>query len=195
VVVALLVPVTWAPPGIPIETWRAALAEDVVDLLVPLAEVNPAIAVASADRSLAAAISWPSMPVYELSEPSPRAALAAAAAAGADQAAVICADAPDLPALLIGKLLRPLSSRPVAVAPAIGGGLLGLAAGLPVPAWLPELDADRTAPADIAAAAPRAGLVGQAPAWHRMRGPDDLRRLDPALEGWAATRDLLSAHR
>jgi hypothetical protein len=192
VVIALLVPVTWAPPGIPIEDWRAALAEDVVDLLAPLAEVSPAIAVASADRSLAAAVSWPSMPVYELSEPTPHAALAAATAAGADQAAVICADAPDLPALLIGKLLRPLSSRPVAIAPAIGGGLLGLAARLPVPEWLPELDMDRTAHADIAAAAPRASLVGQAPPWHRLRGPDDLRRLDPALEGWPVTRSLLS---
>lgn len=191
-VVALLVPATWAPPGIPIEDWRAALAEDVVDLLAPLAEVSPAIAVASADRSLAAAVSWPSMPVYELSEPTPLAALAAAAAAGADQAAVICADAPDLPAMLVGKLLRPLSSRPVAVAPAVGGGFLGLATWLPVPEWLPELDADRTALADIAAAAPRAGLVGQAPAWHRLRGPDDLRRLDPALEGWSTTRSLLS---
>jgi 2-phospho-L-lactate guanylyltransferase (CobY/MobA/RfbA family) len=192
VVVALLVPVTWAPPGLSVETWRAALAEDVVDLLAPLAEVSPAIAVAEADRSLADAVSWPSMPVYVLSEPSLLAALAAATAAGADQAAVICADAPDLPALLIGKLLRPLSTRPVAVAPAVGGGLLGLAARLPVPEWVVEVDANRTSPADLVAAAPRANLVGQAPAWHRLRGPDDLRRLDPALEGWSTTRSLLS---
>jgi hypothetical protein len=30
-----------------------------------------------------------------------------------------------------------------------------------------------------------------APAWRRLRGPDDLATLDPAVEGWDTTRALL----
>lgn len=191
-VMVLLTPVRWAPPGIDPGQWRAALAEDVVDLLAPLAEATAAIAVTAADRPLAAAVGWPAMPVYEVSEPTPRAALAAASADGWEQAAVICADVPDLPALLIGKLLRPLSSRAVAVAPADGGGLFGLAARLPVPDWLPDLDAETDDATRARRTAPAPSLVTSTPGWHRLRGPDDLRRLDPALEGWEATRALLS---
>ena len=189
----LLAPVGWAPPGIDHKVWRAALAEDVVDLLAPLAEATAAIAVTAADRPLAAAVGWPSMPVYEVSQPTPRAALAAAAADGWEQAAVIYADVPDLPALLIGKLLRPLSSRTVAVAPATGGGLFGLAARLPVPGWLPDLDGEHDDATQARKAAPTPSEVTSTPGWHRQRGPDDLRRLDPALEGWEATRALLTA--
>lgn len=191
-VIALLVPVVWNPPGVTLHDWRAALAEDVVDLLAPLAQVAPAIAVAEEDRDLAEAVAWPSMKVYVLSRPTVDEAFAAAAADGQEQAAVICADAPDLPAMLVGKLFRPLTTRPVAVAPAHGGGLLGVAARLPAAGWLPPLDVDATDPASMGLGAPRRGLVAQTPPWHRLRGPDDLRRLDPALEGWDATRALLS---
>ena len=83
--------------------------------------------------------SGPALPVYEVPEPTVTAALAALD--GYDQAAVVAADAPDLPGLTVGKLLRPLTSRPVAVAPVEGGGagLLGVACRLPVPGWLPAL--------------------------------------------------------
>ena len=57
---------------------------------------------------------WPDTPVHEVPEPTVTAALAALD--GYDQAAVVAADAPDLPGLTLGKLLRPLTSRPVAVA-------------------------------------------------------------------------------
>ena len=40
-------------------------------------------------------------------------------------------------------------------------------------------------------AAPRRALVAVTPAWHRLRGPADLARLDPALDGWDTTRALL----
>ncbi|MEV6516449.1 hypothetical protein AB0M37_11705 [Micromonospora chalcea] len=198
VVVALLGPVTWTPPGIEPARWRTALAEDVVDLLATLNEVETAVAVTAPDRWLADAVVWPGTPVYEVPEPTPNAVFAALAAVGSaavyDQVAVVAADAPDVPGLTLGKLLRPLTTRPVAVAPAEGSGtgLLGVAARLPVPAWLPELDLDTTAPAEVRRAAPSPGDVAVTAGWRRMRGPADLAALDQAVEGWEATRALLS---
>ncbi|MCM0678998.1 hypothetical protein NCC78_30655, partial [Micromonospora phytophila] len=195
VVVALLGPVAWSPPGIDLVDWRAALAEDVVDLLATLNEVETAVAVTPADRWLADAVLWPGMAVHEAPEPTPNAVFAAleGSAGGYDQVAVLAGDAPDVPGLTIGKLLRPLTTRPVAVAPAEGGpGLLGVATRLPVPPWLPALDLDTALPADVRAAAPQPGDLAVTPAWHRLRGPADLAFLDPAVEGWETTRALLS---
>ncbi|MEV4518952.1 hypothetical protein AB0J77_01875 [Micromonospora tulbaghiae] len=215
VVVALLGPVTWSPPGIDPARWRTVLAEDVVDLLATLNEVETAVAVTAGDRWLADAVVWPGTQVYEVPEPTPNAVFAALAgkasgqelaatageaavtgdrAARYDQVAVVVADAPDLPGLTLGKLLRPLTTRPVAVAPVEGSGtgLLGVAARLPVPAWLPALDLDTTEPAEVRRAAPSPGDVAVTAGWHRMRGPADLAALDPAVEGWEATRALLS---
>ncbi|MGR6321938.1 hypothetical protein Q2K19_15975 [Micromonospora soli] len=224
VVVALLGPVAWTPPGIDPARWRTALAEDVVDLLATLHEVEIAVAVTPEDRWLADAVVWPGTAVHEVAEPTVNAvftALSRAAAPGTgagpgedvasadtaapartggtssggyDQAAVVVADAPDVPGLTLGKLLRPLSSRPVAVAPVEGDGpgLLGVAARLPVPGWLPALDVDTAVPADLRAAAPRPGDVAVTAGWRRLRGPADLATLDPAFEGWEATRALLS---
>ncbi|WP_431878101.1 hypothetical protein [Micromonospora marina] len=193
VVVALLGPVTWSPPGIDPARWRTALAEDVVDLFATLNEVETAVAVTAPDRWLADAVVWPGTGVYEVPEPTPNAVFAAVAA-GYDQVAVVAADAPDVPGLTLGKLLRPLTTRPVAVAPVEGGGagLLGVAARLPVPAWLPELDLDTTEPAEVRRSAPSPGDVAVTAGWRRMRGPADLAALDPAVEGWEATRALLS---
>jgi hypothetical protein len=189
----MLVPVPWHPPGVDPGAWRAALAEDVVDLLATLAEVEPAIAVVPADRPLADAVAWPGMPIYEIPTLSVNAALAAAHRDGFDQAAVIAGDAADVPGLTIGKLLRPLTSRPVSVAAAGAGdaGLLGVAARLPVPAWLPEHDLDGGSPAQLRRPAPEPGDVAVAPVWRRLRGPQDLATLDQAVEGWDTTRALL----
>jgi hypothetical protein len=190
IVVALLGQVSWSPPGVPLEDWRRALAEDVVDLLSMLAAADPAIAVDPADAELARAVAWPGMTVYEVA--TARAALDAAARDGYGEGAVIAADAPDVPGMILGKLLQPLATRHAAVAPAHGGGLLGVASRLPVPEWLADVDLDST-PDAIKAGAPRRGLVAVTPGWHRLRGPADLARLDPALEGWETTRALLSA--
>jgi hypothetical protein len=192
-VIALLTPTAWAPPGIAVPAWRAALAEDVVDVLATLSGVVLAIGAVAADRSLAESVAWPGMSVYELRAARPRLALSVAAEHGYDQAAVVAADAPDLPGLLIGKLLRPLTTRTVAIAPAAdGAGLLGVSARLPVPDWLPDLDLDRAVPEELSAAAPTRGLVAVTPGWHRLRGPQALTRLDLGLEGWEATRALLA---
>jgi hypothetical protein len=221
VVVALLGPVAWTPPGIDPTRWRTALAEDVVDLLATLNEVETAVAVTPGDRWLADAVVWPGTAVLEVPEPTVNAVFAALAGptlpiadaappaagptgeaapavgagpTGYDQAAVLVADAPDVPGLTLGKLLRPLSSRPVAVAPVDGSGpgLFGVAARLPVPDWLPALDLNTAAPAEVRAAAPRPGDVAVTAGWRRLRGPGDLATLDPAVEGWETTRALLS---
>lgn len=193
VIIAVLGPVTWHPPGVDHETWRAALVEDVVDLLATLNEVEPAIAATPSDRALAESVAWPSMPVYEVPDLSASAIFAAAAKDGFEQAATVAGDAPDVPGLLLGKLLRPLTTRPLAAAPADPGpGLLGLAAQLPAPDWLPAVDLDSGSVAALRSAAPRAANVGVSPGWRRMRGPADLATLNPAVEGWDTTRALLS---
>lgn len=188
-IIALTEPL-WQPPGIHPAAWRRALADDVVDLATTVAEVDAAVACVRADRELAAAVVWPTMTVYEVPTLTPKPIFQAAADAGYGHAAILFGDAPDLPVLTIGKLLRPLTSRPVAVAPADTGGLLGIAATLPAPDWLPDtLDTDA---GTVRAAAPRAADVAVASSWHRLVGPQALSRLDPGLEGWEATRALLS---
>ncbi|WP_329104215.1 hypothetical protein OG792_29075 [Micromonospora sp. NBC_01699] len=192
--VTLLGPVRWSPPGTDPNRWQAALAEDVVDLIATLSEVEPAIAAAAEQRALADAVVWPGMPIHDLPTRTVGAALAAATAAGYDQAAVIVADAPDLPGLILGKLLRPLSSRSVAIAPAVPGpGLFGVAARLPAPGWLSEIDLDTADAAALRAAAPDPADVAVTPGWRRLRSPAELATLDPAVEGWDTTRALLSA--
>jgi hypothetical protein len=201
IVIGLLQPVSWHPPGVDPVAWRSALAEDLADLISTLNEVDGAIAAPAGDRGLAEAVRWPGMRVYELPAPGPPTApdlagvLAAAAADGYDQAAVLAPDAPDLPGLLVGKLIRPLGSRTVAAAPATDGpGLLGVASRLPAPGWLPPVDLDTGSVGTLRASAPRPGDVAGAPGWRRLRGPGGLATLDPAVEGWEATRALLTPH-
>ncbi|GGK17128.1 hypothetical protein GCM10010124_07080 [Pilimelia terevasa] len=197
VVVAVLEDVGWTPPGVPSDDWRAALAEDAVDLVSTLAGVRVAVAVHPARRALAQAVTWPGTTVYALPELAAPAVLAAAAADGATHAALVGADLPDLPALLVGKLLRPLTTRPVAVAPADGAdqpaGLAGLACALPAPAWLPAAPLTALSVAAVRAAAPRPGQVAVSAGWRRLRGPADLATLTTALAGAEATRALLAA--
>jgi len=192
VVAALLVPVPWSPPGVDLRAWRTALAEDVVDLLARLAQAEAAIATTPGDRELADEIAWPGMRVYEIPTATYLPVLTAAAADGFDQAAVIAADAPDLPGMILGKLLRPLENKAVAVAAGgPGNGLLGLATSLPAPPWLIDHDLDGASAALLRRTAPQPGDVSSAPEWRRLRGPAELASLDPALEGWENTRALL----
>ncbi|MGH3734981.1 MAG: hypothetical protein ACRDT6_05085 [Micromonosporaceae bacterium] len=193
-VTTLLAPPVWSPPGVERMAWWRALAEDTVDLLATLAEVEVALVATPESAELAGAVRWPSMPVVEIAEARPVLALEAAARLGYDQAAVLAGDAPDLPAMLIGKLMQPLPRRTVAAAPA-GQGLLAVAATLPVPDWLRAADPqlDRDGAARLRQAAPRPGLVAVTPGWHRLRDAESFARLDPDLEGWDATRTLLTA--
>lgn len=193
VAVALLQPPRWTPPGVAPDAWRAALAEDVLDVLALMIEVDAAIAVRVTDSSLVNEVGWPGLRSYALPDLFLGTVFEALAADGFEQAALVAADAPDLPGLLIAKLLRPLTSHPVAAAGAIGGsGLLGVAATLPAPTWLPAAGLDELTPQSLRKHAPRASDVAAATGWHRLQGPDDLARLDPRLEGWDATRALLT---
>ena len=190
----MLAPPAWTPPGVEAATWRRALADDAVDLLAMLAEVEPALAVAQADRPLATAVAWPSMRVYALPTLSIGNVLAAAASDGYEQAAVLAGDAPDLPGMMIAKLLRPLTTRPAAAAPdaAAASGLLGVASRLPAPNWLAGIDMDDATVATVRSSAPAATDVIGTPGWHRLRTATSVVRLDPALDGWEATRAILS---
>ena len=188
---ALLVPVPWHPPGSEPAAWRAALAEDVVDLLARLAQAQPAIAATPADRALAEEIAWPGMRIYQVPTATVVPVLKAAAEDGFDQAAVIAADAADVPGMILGKLLRPLERKAVAIAPAGSSGALGVASVLPPPEWLADHDLDTVTPMRLRRTAPQPSDVESTPDWHRLRGPADLAALDPALEGWENTRTLL----
>jgi hypothetical protein len=171
-----------------------AMLEDVVDLVEAMSEVEAALSVPAGSDDAVRAVTWPGMPVVEVpASPTVCDVFDALAAVGAGEVAVVCPDAPDLPALLLGKLHSALTSADVAVCPADDGRILALAARLPVPAWLrdaaPSLEADDGV-RRLRAQAPRRALhVG--PGWHRIRGAEDAGRLDPGLEGWDATRAAL----
>jgi hypothetical protein len=108
-----------------------------------------------------------------------------------DRAAVVTADAPDLPPLLIGKLFRELGRAEITICPAEGGGAVALACSLPAPGWArPDLD-DPDIVSTLRAQAPGPRRVATTPGWHRLRTPEDVERLDPGLEGWDSTRALL----
>ncbi|MBL7254978.1 hypothetical protein [Paractinoplanes lichenicola] len=191
-VAALLVPVTWSPPGVELTAWRAALAEDVVDLLARLAQAEAAVAATSDDLGLAEEIAWPGMRIYEVPTATVLPVLKAATADGFDQAAVLAADAPDVPGMILGKLLQPLEGKAVAVASGgPGNGLLSLATSLPAPPWLTDHDLDTASAQVVRRDAPAPSEVASTPEWRRLRGPAELASLDPALEGWDNTRALL----
>ncbi|HSV68168.1 MAG TPA: hypothetical protein VLJ59_20050 [Mycobacteriales bacterium] len=181
------------PPGVDQVRFGRALAEDVVDLLATLSDVDTLIAATPSRLDDVAAIRWPGTVVLRLSEVDGVVSLLGRIA-GYDEAAVFAPDVPDLPALLAAKPFSGLSTAEVAVLPASTGGLVALASRLPVPGWLPStVDLDDPAALDrLRAAAPRPDDVVVAPAWPRLRTPTDLVRLDPALEGWEATRALVS---
>jgi hypothetical protein len=184
----------------------AAMLEDVVDLVTDTPMVGPALAVVPGFRDVAEAFIWPGTLVVDVvAAPTVAAVLAALAQAVPDSAvavAVVVPDVPDLPTLLLGKLFSALAGprgADVAVCPAqaVGGldfgGLVAVAANLPLPNWLVEsqvsLD-DTHALEALRGAAPR-GALSVGPGWHRIRRNADLDDLDPGLEGWEATRAYL----
>ena len=165
-----------APPGVDPVAFARACVEDVVELVTALVGVQPALACSPAYDHPERLV-WAGTPVLRATDPAD--ALAQAHAAGATIAVLIAGDSPDLPPLLIGKVLSALSDAEVAVTPCEGGGLVTFAARLPL-----------AGPVDLEGPVPARAGVG--PGWHRLRSPADIHRLDPGLEGWDATRALLS---
>jgi glycosyltransferase A (GT-A) superfamily protein (DUF2064 family) len=177
------------PPGTDPAEFRLAVLEDTYEVVAGLEFVTPVLALTTDDED-AASITWPGTEVVRTKGLGDL--LGALADLGADQAAVVAHDAPDLPPLLLGKLFRALGSGEVAICPAKDGGLVALATRLPAAPWIGEIDLEtEDAPSRLRAAAGRPGAVRSGPGWHRLRRPDDLARLDPGLEGWDNTRILL----
>lgn len=189
-----------APPaGVDPDEFRLALLEDAYEVVAGLELVTPALVLDPPHQPDAEAVTWPGTPIVR--EGTLAGAFAALHVLGAESAALVAPDAPDLPPLLLGKLFRALGSAPAAACQAEGAGqgLVALAARLPLPGWLAAAlhDVDLDTPGALSrlrAAAPRPGLVPQGPGWHRLRTPADLRFLDPGLEGWENTRALLEGH-
>lgn len=182
------------PPGIAPDAFARALAEDVANLLADLPGLEPVVAAAPDRVADAEDVVWPGTPVLETRLGRPADVFAVLAERGYDEAAVFVADAPDLPGLLVAKPFSALSVAPVAAAPAEGGGLVALAVRLPAAVWLPaDVDLDEPYAVErLKAAAPDPGALVLTPPWRRLRRREDLAALDPDLEGWDATRTLLS---
>jgi len=186
---------TAAPPGLDPAAYVMALFEDVAEVLHGLAGVDSLVLCPVGGSGAVRRLLWPDVPVAELSECSVAAAVAVARERGYGQVAVVAADAPDLPQLVLAKLFQAMARSPVAVAPAEGGAV-AVGVGLPAPSWLPALDLDSgQIVAGLRAAAPDPALVEVTPGWRRLRVPADVRLLDPGLEGWEATRALLAGLR
>lgn len=179
-----------APPGTDPAEFRLAVLEDTYEVVAGLEFVTPVLALTGHEAD-AEAITWPGTEVVRTT--GLWALLDTLEGLGAEQAAIVAHDAPDLPSLLLGKLFRGLGGGEVAICPAKGGGLVALAARLPAPHWLGDIDLDTPdAPSRLRAASGRPGAVRSGPGWHRLRTPADLSRLDPGLEGWDNTRLLLT---
>lgn len=194
------------PPGVPAARFWAALVEDTCEIVSSLELLTPAVAVwggsAASEAELSVSVSaareltWPGTAVLGVQGAEAdlyRRVFGELAEQGAQFAALICADAPDLPPLLVGKLFRALGRADIAACPAQDGGLVALAARLPVPDWLPGIHPDDAgALARLAQARPSRRALAVTPGWHRQRRPADIANLDPGLEGWDATRMLLA---
>lgn len=170
------------------------MLEDVVDLVAEMQQVEGALVARAAAQPAARAAAWPGMPVIAVEADDAAGCLDAIQDIGATEAALLCADAPDLPALLLGKLFSALTTAEVAVCPSPSGSLVALAARLPVPPWCAgsNVGLDGTdALTTLRAAAPSRALH-VASGWHRVHGVADAMRLDRGLEGWEATRAWLS---
>ncbi len=186
-----------APPGVDGRSYALAMCEDVIELVGDLAIVTPAVlCLDGADAAWiadVAALSWPGTVVgHTTSTDAGVASLVAlelAAEHGADAAAVLASDVPDLPGLLLGKLFRALGGHEVAVSLTSTGDVVALASRLPVPGWLSADPSLLRSGLQLAADS----RVSVGPGWHRLRTPADVRLLDPGLEGWASTRALLTA--
>jgi len=113
----------------------------------------------------------------------------------ADELVVLPADVPDLPGLVLAKLFKVLHRTDIAIAPErSGNGCVAIGVSLPLADWIAEdaFDLDHNPYTRLGAIAPRRSRCTLTPAWHRLRTPVDLQRLDPGLEGWEETRALLA---
>lgn len=176
------------PPGIDPAAFARACLADTYEVASDLVDVASAIAGPPevAELLWSGSVRYPQDSLPDL---------VAACAAVADELVLVPADVPDLPGLVLAKMLKVLHRTDVAVAPERGGpGCVALGLRLPAAGWLPlaDLDLDLDPRSRLELAAPRRSAVAATADWHRLRGPAAVHRLDPRLEGWEETRALLA---
>ena len=193
------------PPGIDPAAWSQALVEDTYEVVAALAESRAGLAGPASRLPELALLTWPGAVLVDCTPvpiagappagapPAAPLVVASALTGSADVLVLLAPDAPDIPALHLGKLFQALEHAQLAWSPVADGGVAALGFALPLAAWVqalaPVLDGD---PAAWRAAAPRPGAAVATPGWHRLRSPADLRHLDPGLSGWEQTRALLA---
>ena len=172
-----------APAGVDPELFAAACLADTYEVLADLVGVVAAVAAPPAAEELL----WPgSLRFPAAAGP---AEVIRQAEGRFDEVLLVPADVPDLPGLVLAKVFRALLRSPACVAVERGGpGCVAVGVRLPAPEWVADIRLDDTRWL-------RGRRVARAPEWHRLRGPDACRRLDPGLEGWEQTRALLVSAR
>jgi hypothetical protein len=178
------------PPGGAALALLAALAElgyDEAALIAPDVPDLPGLLVAKVFSGLAGALVGivPALPTGRLDLPPLTRIPAAAGSAGRPTAS---AD---------GSTGESTGSAdgPTGSADGLTEGLAVFGCRLPAPRWLQAELADLDSPDAVGrlrAAAPGRRDLVVAPAWRRLRAPADIGGLDPGLEGWEATRALLT---
>jgi hypothetical protein len=178
-----------APVGVDSSMFAAACLLDSYEVVADLIGVTSGIA----GPASAAEMLWPGG--LHLPDDMTVPTMAAQLSEVVDELVVLPADLPDLPGLVLAKLFKVLHRTDIAIAPERGGdGCAAIGLSLPLADWIPDdaFDLDHNPFERLSAAAPRRSRCTLAPAWHRLRTPNDLRRLDPGLEGWEETRALLA---
>jgi hypothetical protein len=177
-----------APDGIDPARFAAACLLDCYEVVADLIGVNSGIAgpPSVADMLWPGALHLPTDITVD--------AMADQLSGVADELVVLPADLPDLPGLVLAKLFKVLHRTDVAIAPERAGtGCVAIGVSLPLAEWIPDdaFDLDHNPYPRLSTIAPRRSRCTLAPAWHRLRTPADVSRLDPGLEGWEETRALL----
>ena len=177
------------PDGIDPNAFAAACLLDSYEVVADLIGVTSGIA----GPPSAAEMLWPGALHLETAITVP--AMARQLSEAADELVVLPADVPDLPGLVLAKLFKVIHRTDIAIAPEqAGNGCAAIGVSLPLADWIPEdaFDLDANPFTRLSAIAPRRSRCALSPAWHRLRTPTDVRRLDPGLEGWEETRALLA---
>ena len=175
------------PPGVKADSFAAACRSDTYEVLAGLEGVTSGIAGSVAEADLL----WPDSVLVP--ESSIR-GVAEWATGRFEALALVPADVPDLPQLVIAKVFKSLIRAQLCWAPERDGpGAVALGLQLPWPSWLPaSLTLNDDHYPDLAARVPDRRWLTRGPDWHRLRTPASTDRLDPGLEGWEETRALLS---
>jgi hypothetical protein len=180
-----------APDGVDEAAFAWACLTDCYEVAADLVEVESGIA----GPPQVAELLWPG--AWQLPDGLGVLELAQILATRVDELVILTADAPDMPGLVLAKIFRVLHRVDLAVAPERdGSGCVAIGIALPLREWLTDdlLDLDRNPVAHLPSGRAGRSRWALAPAWHRLRSPAHLARLDPGLEGWEQTRALLAGH-